>query len=136
MVEIEKIRLTKKERDLLKYIENNGISKLDKRTQTKAFLALESYGLLDERLSDCFPATPKDEYGNDTRNAYFTKQEVSRYWIYRRTYLLTEFRAWFTLTIALIGLLLSIYSTFTNIRQDQQFEQYMSEAEQQSLPSE
>lgn len=135
MVEIEKIRLTKKERKLLKHIENNGIFKLDERTQTKAFLTLKSYGLLDERLSDRFPATPKDEYGNDTRNAYFARQEVSRYWIYRRTYLLTEFRAWFTLAIALIGLLLSIYSTFTNIRQDQQFEQYRSAEEQQSLPS-
>lgn len=136
MVEIEKIRLTKKERDLLKYIENNGISKLDKRTQTKAFLALESYGLLDERLSDCFPATPKDEYGNDTRNAYFAKQEVSRYWIYRRSHFWHEFRDWIALVIAVLGFLLSLYGALTNIRQDQQFEQYMSEAEQQSLPSE
>ena len=135
MVEIEKIRLTKKERKLLKHIENNGIFKLDKRTQTKSFLTLKFYGLLDEKLSDRSPATPKDEYGNDTRNAYFARQEVSRYWIYRRTYLLTEFRAWFTLAIALIGLLLSIYSIFTNIRQDQQFEQYRSAEEQQSLPS-
>ena len=136
MIEIEKIRLTKKERKLLKYIENNGISKLDERTQTRAFLALKSYGLLDEILSDKFPATPKDEYGNDTRNAYFAKQEVSRYWIFRRSHLWHEFRDWLALVIAVLGFLLSLYGAFTNIRQDQQFEQYISETEQQSLPSE
>ena len=126
MVEIEKIRLTKKERKLLKYIENNGISKLDERVQTKAFLAIKSYGLLDERLSDRFPAAPKDEYGN----------EVSRYWIYRRSHFWHEFRDWLALVIAVLGFLLSLYGALTNIRQDQQFEQYMSESEQQSLPSE
>ena len=136
MDEIEKIRLTKKERKLLKYIENNGISKLDDQTQTRAFLALKAYGLLDESLSDRYPPTPKDEYGNDTRNAYFAKQEVSRYWIYRRSHFWHEFRDWLALVIAVLGFLLSLYGTLTNIRQDKQFEQYMSETEQQSLPSE
>lgn len=132
MVDVEKIHLTKKERQLLCYIEKYKISANDPKIDTPEFKALKSYGMLSECIDAHFPSVPLDEYKNERANVFCVHQNVSRYWIYHKSHFWIEFRKWFTLVIALVGLILSIYNSVTNERQDRQFEQCTSTEVQSS----
>lgn len=136
MIEVEKIHLTFRERKLLKQIEKSGISINDERTQSKQFQAILKYNLLKLCFDESFPDIGKDTYDNPKLNAYRAIGDVSRYFVYQNRHKWVEFRAWITLAIAIIALIISILALILDFQQSGIFESGLQPETPQSLPIE
>ena len=82
MKPIDEILLSKREKRLLREIEESEIARNDQRTKTLAFSALIGYDMLELIVSKKFQIE-YDMYNNPIPNAYAVVDEVSRYWLYQ-----------------------------------------------------